>query len=192
MPLPPPTSPREASHQRSITVRSFARADGLWDIEGQLTDVWPVPITKAGGLLAGGEPMHSMSLRLTLDRTATIVAVQAVTDAGPYDSACSAITPDYGQLVGVQVAKGYREAIRRLFGRTAGCTHMSELASVMGSAAMQALWTVMAQNTDVKPPSIDGCHALKSSGPQVARFFPRWYRPDSAAEPSALAQPPVA
>jgi hypothetical protein len=27
--------------------------------------------------------------------------------------------------------------------------------------------------------SIDGCHALKASGPQVARFFPRWYRPET-------------
>jgi hypothetical protein len=28
---------------------------------------------------------------------------------------------------------------------------------------------------------IDGCHALKSSGPQVARFFPRWYQPETPA-----------
>jgi Protein of unknown function (DUF2889) len=32
--------------------------------------------------------MHSMRLRLTLDSTATIVAAQAATDAGPYGEAC--------------------------------------------------------------------------------------------------------
>lgn len=181
MPLPPPDCARRASHQRTISVRAFARDDGLWDIEGQLTDVWPEPVSTARGVLPGGEPMHSMSLRLTVDRSATIRAVQAVTDAGPYGGACGSIVPDYGQLVGVQVARGYRDAIRRLFGRTAGCTHMSELAVVMGSAVLQALWSEMNQDPEHKPFSIDGCHALKSSGPQVAQFFPRWYQPQADA-----------
>ena len=181
MPLPSPDCPRKASHQRSIQVSAYARTDGLWDIEGQLTDAWPEPIPRAGGLLAAGEPMHSMWLRLTVDHTATIVAVQAVTDAGPYGAACGTIAPDYNQLVGVQVARGYRDAIRRLFGRTAGCTHMNELAGVMGSAVLQAMWDVLTQDPEQQPFSIDGCHALKSSGPQVAEFFPRWYRPEPDA-----------
>jgi hypothetical protein len=178
MPLPPPDCPREASHQRSITIRAFARSDGLWDIEGQLTDAWTEPVPMASGMLPAGEPMHSMWLRLTVDRSATIVAALAVTDAGPYGSACGTIAPDYGQLVGVRVARGYRDAIRRLFGRTAGCTHMNELAGAMGSAVLQAMWQELTQNSDEKPFSIDGCHALKSSGAQVAQFFPRWYRPE--------------
>ena len=44
----------------------------------------------------------------------------------------------------------------------------------MGSAAMQAMWGVMNTSPDVKPLSIDGCHALKADGPQVATYFPRW------------------
>ena len=192
MPLPAPECPRQASHQRAITVQAFARSDGLWDIEGQITDVWPEPVTKAGGMLAGGEPMHSMSLRLTVDRSATIVAVQAVTDAGPYDRACGAITPAYEQLVGVKVARGYRDTIRRLFGRTAGCTHINELANVMGSAVHQALWDDLKSAGDERPSAIDGCHALSSSGPQVAHFYPQWYRPApiSRAEPGAASGAP--
>ena len=131
-------------------------------------------------LLPAGQPIHEMWLRLTVDTTATIVAAQAVTDAGPYGQACSSIAPDYQQLVGLQVARGYRDAVRRLFGRTAGCTHMNELAGVMGSAVLQAMWHVLASDPAVKPFSIDGCHALKSSGPQVAVHFPRWYRPEPA------------
>ena len=177
MPLPPPDCPRQASHQRSITVRSYARSDGLWDLEGHLTDVWPTPVTKAGGHLPGGEPMHEMWLRLTVDRSATIVAAQATTDAGPYDAVCGAITPDYAKLVGVQIARGYRDTLRRLFGRTKGCTHINELAGVMGSAALQAMWDDLPRDESVKPFSLDGCHALDSSGPQVLKYFPRWYQP---------------
>ena len=178
MPLPPPDCAREASHQRSISIRAYARGDGLCDIEGHLTDAWPQPVPCAGGMLPAGEAMHSMWLRFTVDRSATIVAAHAVTDAGPYGSACGTIAPDYGQLAGVRVGRGYRDTIRRLFGRTAGCTHMNELAGVMGSAVLQALWDEMTQNADEMPFSIDGCHALKASGPQVAKFFPRWHRPE--------------
>lgn len=181
MPLPPPACERTASHRRSITIDAYQRSDGLWDIEGHLSDAWSEPVPRAGGMLPPGEPMHSMWLRLTVDRTATIVAAEAVTDAGPYDRACGTITPDYGKLVGVRVARGYRDAIRRLFGRTAGCTHINELAGVMGSAVLQAMWQELTQDSDEKPFSIDGCHALKSSSAQVATFFPRWYRPEADA-----------
>jgi hypothetical protein len=179
MPLPLPDCERTPSHQRSITIRAYARSDGLWDIEGHLSDAWPQPVPCAGRMLPAGAPMHSMWLRLTVDRSATIVAAQAATDAGPYGDACRSVAPDYSQLAGVRVGRGYRDAIRKLFGRTAGCTHMNELAGVMGSAVMQALWEVMTQDSTEKPYAIDGCRALVASGPQVAQFFPRWYRPEA-------------
>ena len=181
MPLPPPDCAREASHQRAITIRAYARSDGLWDIEGHLSDAWPHPVPRAGGMLPAGEAMHSMWLRLTVDRTATIVAAQAATDAGPYDGACETIAPDYSRLAGIRVGRGYRDTIRKLFGRTAGCTHMNELAGVMGSAVLQALWEQLTENPDDKPFSIDGCHALKASGAAVKEFVPRWYKPASGS-----------
>ena len=38
MPLSPP-APREPIHTRAIDLRGYRREDGLWDIEGHLTDV---------------------------------------------------------------------------------------------------------------------------------------------------------
>lgn len=177
MPLSPPASPRVSGHCRTMTIQAYRREDGLWDIEGHLTDIWPTPVPKAGGLLPPGEPMHAMWLRLTLDATATVVDAEACTEAGPYGGACGAINPDYKKLIGVQVARGWRDAIRRLLGRTAGCTHINELAGAMGSAAMQAMWEDLTQDATQKPFSIDGCHALKADSLQVAEHFPRWYKP---------------
>ena len=177
MPLPPTDAPRTRLHRRRVSFDGFKRADGLWDIEGHLTDIWPTPVPKAGGLLPPGEPMHAMWLRLTIDATATIVDAEASTDAGPYGHACGAINADYRKLIGVQVARGYRDAIRKLFGRTAGCTPINERAGAMGSAAMQAMWEDMNADPAARPAALDGCHALKSDGPQVAAFFPRWYAP---------------
>ena len=53
--------------------------------------------------------------------------------AGPYDSVCGAITPNYAKWAGLQVAKGYRDRLRRLFGRTQGCTHTNDLAGLTTS-----------------------------------------------------------
>ena len=91
----------------------------------------------------------------------------------PYGRACGTITPEYGQWVGVKTARSYRDAIRRLFGRTAGSTRMNELAAAMDTAAIQAMWEDLWPEPDAKPPHIDGCHALKADGPQVAQFFPK-------------------
>lgn len=182
MSLTTPNCARTLLHQRAITISSYVRDDGLLDVEGHLTDLSKSSFKKVDGSTHPAiEPIHSMWLRLTVDHSATIVAVQAVTDSAPYGSACGAITPDYDQLVGVRVVRGYRDTIRRLFGRTAGCTHLNELAGAMGTAVLHALGMVPARSTDrgndsAKPFGIDGCHALKSDGPQVAKFFPNWHR----------------
>jgi hypothetical protein len=39
----------------------------------------------------------------------------------------------------------------------------------------------MTQDPEEKPFSIDGCHALEASSPQVAKFFPRWYKPETSS-----------
>ena len=54
-------------------ITAYARSDGLWDIEGHLTDAWTRPVPRAGGLLPPGEPMHSMRLRLTVDASANLL-----------------------------------------------------------------------------------------------------------------------
>lgn len=79
----------------------------MWDIEGHLADALPEPVPVAGGMMRCGLPMRSMWMHQTVDKTAMIVAAQAVTDAGPYGQACGTIAPDYAQLVGVRVARGY-------------------------------------------------------------------------------------
>jgi hypothetical protein len=70
---------------------------------------------------------------------------------------------------------------------------MTELANALPTAAIQAFAgevikvqdgaePVSAEDAERRPFQIDRCHALRSDGPAVARFYPRWYRgPTSAA-----------
>ncbi|WP_192805206.1 DUF2889 domain-containing protein [Noviherbaspirillum aerium] len=177
MPLPHPEEDREPIHTRTIAIQAYRRADGLYDVEGQLQDKRAHDITLPRGPLPAGEPIHDMRLRLTVDADATIVAVAASTDAAPFGRSCTTITPKYEELVGLRVGPGFRSAVRRLLAGVNGCTHLTELLLTMGTGVIQALVGQVPRLDDAKPFSLDGCHALDTSGPVVAQFHPRWYRP---------------
>lgn len=175
MPLVTPAA-REEIYMRAITVKGYRRRDGLFDVEGHLFDVRPHDVNLPSGLRKGGEPIHDMWLRLTVDATAQIVAASASSDSAPFGTACSSITPAYGVLVGKRVGPGFRGTVRSLLGGLKGCTHMSELLLTMGTCVIQALYDSVPHLEDVKPFSLDGCHALDTTGPIVAEFHPEWVR----------------
>jgi len=176
MPLPTASAPRERLHTRQIRIEGYRRDDGLWDIEGHLTDIKDFEVALASGPRPAGEPVHEMWLRLTVDATLTIHAACAATDAMPYQGSCDTITPKYGQLVGLRIAPGFTKKVRELFGGVHGCTHITELIGTVATGAYQTLVGQVPAPVDRKPFQLDGCHALDTTGPVVARFYPRWYR----------------
>lgn len=180
MPLSTPATDRKLAHSRSITVRGHERSDGLFDIEGHLVDVRPEAVQFAGGGRAANDPIHVMWLRLSVDAQARIVDVEAVTDAGPFDTVCGAIAPAYRGLIGLRVDAGFRGHVRRLLAGVHGCTHMSEMLSSMATAVVQTLAGSRPQPEGERPFQLDGCHALAAGSPAVATFYPRWHRKDTA------------
>ena len=127
MPLPAPSTERKLHHTRTITCLGYQRADGLWDIDGWLTDVktagYPNPDR---GEIPAGEPLHGMGIRLTIDATLTIRYAVAVTDFSPF-RICPEVTPNFAKLAGLRLTTGYNRAARAVVGGTAGCTHLVEL-----------------------------------------------------------------
>ena len=176
---------REELHARSIQIRGYKRADGLYDVEGHLVDTKPHDFKLAAGMRKAGEPIHSMWLRLTVDRTLRIVDVQAAMDAVPYVEHCGAIVPAYRKLVGVSIGPGYFQQVKELLGGVRGCTHVTELAGALATGAFQTMAGQRVQDPDRKPFQLDRCHALDSSGPAVARHYPRWYKGTEPIEPAA-------
>ena len=175
LPLPEP-SRRIAAHHRKIDIQVYHRDDGLWDVEGHLTDSRPVALEFPDGIRPAGQPIHSMWLRLTVDSTGLIVAACADTEASPYIGVCGSIVSSYEQLVGLRVGPGFRGHVRRLFTGIRGCTHLSELVGTMATGVIQTLAGVGWDSKERKPMQLDGCHALQSSGPVVAQHYPKWYR----------------
>ncbi|UUZ68824.1 DUF2889 domain-containing protein [Polaromonas sp. P2-4] len=109
------SAPRAPLHQRDIVIRGYGREDGLWDIEGHLTDRRSHALQFPDGERAAGADIHSMWLRLTIDASAMIVAAEADTEASPYVGVCGTIAPAYAQLEGLRIGPGFRYELRRLF-----------------------------------------------------------------------------
>src|SRR5204862_6780690 len=102
MPLSAPVG-RQHLHTRRVTWQGFFREDGLWDIEGRITDEKTYEhATEWRGTLKPGDFVHDMSIRLTLDHRFTIVEVEAVTDSSPHRMCCH-ITPNFKSLKGLRL-----------------------------------------------------------------------------------------
>jgi len=182
MPLSPPISRRALKHTRSIQVQSFAREDGLWDIDARLTDIRLRDMKLASGTRPAGEPIHDLWLRLTINTELTVVDAQACSDAVPYPGYCETIGPDYSKLIGLNLLKGFRQGVKERLTGIAGCTHLTELAQILPTVAIQAFAGEVfptrdgsaADGLDQKPFQLDRCHALRTDGEAVAKFYPRW------------------
>ncbi len=179
MPLSQPTSPRVLKHRRAIQIDAFARDDGLWDIDARISDVKTRDAHLASGSRPAGSPVHDLLLRLTIDTRFSIVAAEAVSDAVPYPGYCDTIGGAYARLVGLNLVRGFRKQLHEVLGGALGCTHLSELAQTLPTVAIQAFagevfnpYEAVAENG--KPFQLDQCHALRSEGPAVAKFYPRW------------------
>ncbi|MGE0356631.1 MAG: DUF2889 domain-containing protein [Burkholderiales bacterium] len=176
MSLSEPKARREPLHRRTIEIVGYKRDDGLFDIEGRLLDRKDVSFPVGGRTLAPGEAVHDMWLRITVDRELRIVDAAAASDAMPYTGECDRIAPDYAKLIGLSIGPGYLRKVKELLGGVRGCTHITELAGSLATAAFQTFAGQGLSSRERKPPQLDGCHALEAHAPTVARFYPRWYR----------------
>ena len=174
MPLPP-TVEREHLHTRSIEIRGYKRADGLYDVEGHLVDTKPFDFKLAAGLRPAGQPIHDMWLRITVDRELKIVDAAASMDGMPYIGDCDRIVPAYRKLVGLAIRPGYNQKVKELLAGVRGCTHITELAGALATAAFQTMAGQRLQPSEQRPFQLDKCHALESRQPAVARYYPKWY-----------------
>ena len=196
MALPTAASDRQLKHRRSIAVQIYARGDGLWEVDAHITDVRPRETRMATGVLPAGEPIHDMLLRLVVDERFNVVEAGAQTSAMPYPGECNSYGDIYGRLVGLNLMKGFRHAVRERLGGVQGCTHITELTQVLPTAVVQAfageVLDTRGEGADsAQPFQIDRCHALRADGLAVKTYYPRWYRaPQNSA--SARSTPPGA
>ena len=208
MPLSPPIG-RQHLHTRRVVCQGFFRDDGLWDIEGRITDEKSYEhANEWRGPLKPGDFVHDMSIRLTIDHSFTIVDAEAVTDKSPY-SMCGDIAPAFKKLVGLRIGGGFHRAVRERLGGIHGCTHIVELLGPVATTAFQTVSSKKASDLNRahreksgtlppkdpnaapkprrKPYMLDTCHTWASDSEVTKRWVPHFYTgPDAEAVRAAV------
>ncbi|MCW9035934.1 MAG: DUF2889 domain-containing protein [Alphaproteobacteria bacterium] len=180
MPLPP-AEPRERRHTRSIEFQGFEREDGLFDIEGHITDKKDYAFeNKQRGMVQPGEPVHDMWVRVTITQDFEVKDVIVSIDTGPFDI-CSAVEDIYKSLIGLKIGPGWFMKIKKEVGGVKGCTHVVELFGPLATAAIQTVIPTLRRRKNEpsefkdRPYQLNGCHALASDGPMVKERYPELY-----------------
>ena len=177
-----PAAPRRALHCRRIVYDSFARDDGLFDIEGRITDTkayrYEEPVR---GVREPGAVVHEMWVRLTIDGELMVHDIHVSIPGAPYPT-CPEAQARFRTLVGLGLARGWRRAVDERVGGTLGCTHVREMLYQMPTVAFQSMgsWSLstaegfedVAARVSVQPRFIDGCHSWAADSPIVAVMFP--------------------
>jgi Protein of unknown function (DUF2889) len=183
MPLPPSDPSRQFRHRRTLEVQAFERADGLWEIDARVTDVKGRSVFVGRGIHPAGEPVHDLMLRLVVDLNFNILQAGSESRSVPYPGHCEAHGDIYARLVGLNLMQGFRHAVRERVGGAQGCTHLTELATVLPTAVVQSMVGEVIHpvgDGDEKPFQLDRCHALVTTGEVVRLHYPRWFRQPGA------------
>jgi hypothetical protein len=171
---------REHLHTRRYEFHGYRRADGLWDIEGNMTDTKTYGFANEWrGEIKAGEPIHDMWIRLTLDDELVVRDIEAKTAGSPFQI-CGAVTPAYTALKGHKIGKGWNKKIKELFAGSHGCTHHTEMLGAMATVAYQTIFSARnkwkeSDGATKRPIFLNTCHAFATDGEIVKKNWPEFY-----------------
>ncbi len=184
MPLSKPAA-RKLAHTRVVTCHGYQREDGLLDIEGRIVDTKPYRFENRdrGGWIEADEPLHDMSIRLTINAELEVVDVDAVIDASPFNY-CKSVVSVARNLIGLRIAPGWTQKSKLAMGANRGCTHLTELLGPVATTAIQTLASTRYKNgRRVTKRSanrfLNTCHSYADDSPVVKLHWPEQYRGDS-------------
>ncbi|MFL2542544.1 MAG: DUF2889 domain-containing protein [Candidatus Latescibacterota bacterium] len=184
MPLPE-SAPREQLHTRQIECRGYRRVDGLWDIEGTLTDTKTFEFSShARDDVKPGQPVHQISIRLTIDNDLVIQNAVGCMDYTPYP-VCGNAAFMVSELEGLKIRPNWTRRAHKLMGGRRGCTHLFELLRPIATTCFQTMsgsrfrgdreYQTEQGKVAKRPFFIDSCHALAADGDIVKTFWPEFY-----------------
>lgn len=190
---PPPITPstpsvtRDELHFRRIDMRGYRRSDGLYEVEGRVTDTKPndfAPGAGAGEVVPAHAPIHDMGVRLVFDLDMVIHGVETFMDATPFP-VCLGGGLALQSLKGVRIGNGWSREVRSRLGGAASCTHLMEILIPLATTAFQTMITERRDRPEPldangRPRKIDSCYAYGAHTEVVQRRWPQFHRPLAA------------
>lgn len=190
MPMTNPENHREI-HCRTIDIRVFARDDGLYDVVGHLVDQKPFPFWRVQPPepIPAGQPLHDFWIRLTVDNSYAVRAIEAASDTTPF-ALCKEAEATLSALVGARIASGWSSKVKGLLRGAASCTHLMEMLITMATPALQGIRGLAREHkvqtdSDAVVGKLDSCYAYARNRAVVKIHWPEHYQPSKPPESKA-------
>ncbi|QTA93881.1 DUF2889 domain-containing protein [Desulfonema magnum] len=169
----------EKLHTRNIEISSYICDDETIVVEGKLLDNRLVTWHSISGEKHPPDIVHQMVIRLIFDISSlTIKDIEAEMPNTPREE-CHEITRSLDKIKGLKIAPGFTSRIKKTFGGTKGCVHLSTLLLTMCPAAIQGQWVYLARKPMTGFSSdlleqylLDTCHVWRRDG-QLAKDVQR-------------------
>ena len=176
---------REELHFRRIDMRGYRRSDGLFEVEGRVTDRKTQDFSPLVGNLhvPAGEALHDMGVRIVFDDRMTVRDIATFTDAAPY-RICPLGGLALQQLKGLRMTRGWGQEVRARLSGERSCTHLMELLVPLATTAFQSLSALRQTAPDRldaagRPVKIGSCYAYGARRELVAQRWPEHHRPET-------------
>jgi hypothetical protein len=173
----------ELIHERAYVVRAYRKGTDTLVLRGSVRDQKPPGLY----IPEDTEPltMHHMIVDLFIEVPSLVIKTVNVKLATHPHTECPQIEENYQGLVGLSIARGFINEVRRLFGGPRGCTHTTALLSAMAPVAIQSMWSYRMQASEAEggtpfgspeqreqslAANLNTCHVWAEDSPLVGRI----------------------
>jgi hypothetical protein len=178
---------KEELHFRRIDMRGFRRSDGLYEIEGRVTDRKPYDFVPAEA--GGRSPPISRYTIWACDSYSTTRCwcTMCTPSAKPIPTAIARVAAVCCSPERLRMSSGWAKEVRERLGRADSCTHLRELLIPLATAALQSM-SVLKKNRPEpldamgRPKKIDSCYAYAAQRELVRVHWPEFHRPVRSEE----------
>lgn len=175
----------EKASQRTITVTTYKAGPGKAVVEGRLIDQrFRENFYLTGEKRPAGE-FHNMIVRFLVDTSRLIIEDVEVELVKVPRQECSELYDSLSVIKGVRISKGFTQKIKSLLGGIQSCAHLRELVEVMGPAAIQGVFCIVAENESalqtlignpqmrrhIADSVVNSCHVWREDGPQLKKML---------------------
>jgi len=164
-------------HRRGIEMHSYPLEDGSLIVEGRLKDDQLTPGYRWDGERRPAGTVHEICVRILVGEwPLRILDAEAEMEQIPHEL-CPTTQESVRKIIGMTIAAGFSNEVRRRLGGIRGCAHMTFLVMAMGPAAIHGFWTMKSKTRRPLPKSLEefsglsmlmnSCSLWRKDGPML-------------------------
>ena len=171
-------SARQKIHTRKIDIATYEGESDSIIVEGILRDERLLDAYQSTGEVYPPGTIHHMIIRMKIRGPQLVIEdIEVEMPTIPHNE-CIETHKSLSPLKGIPIVSGFNANVKKLIGRTKGCSHLMSLLTAMAPAAVQGAWSAMARepvDPEIYMPSAmerleNTCWVWREDGPLMEKF----------------------